>query len=86
MFFKLPERIKVNTPIGTYNPDWAVYLDHNGEEKLYFVLETKGSTSMMNLRTRGKLKICCGKERLKAVGEDVKLKVTTSWRELKAGM
>lgn len=42
MFFKIPERFKIETPIGTYNPDWAVYLTRNGEEKLYFILETSG--------------------------------------------
>ena len=42
MFFKIPDRFKVETPIGTYNPDWAVYFVKNGEEKLYFILETKG--------------------------------------------
>ena len=86
MFFKLPDRFKIDTPIGTYNPDWAVYLDRNGEEKLYFVLETKGSTSMMDLRTKEQLKIHCGKEHFKAVGEDVELRVVTDWKSVKAGM
>ena len=45
MFFKIPDRFKIDTPIGSYNPDWAVYLTKNGEEKLYFILETKGSDS-----------------------------------------
>ena len=40
MFFKIPDRFKLDTPIGSYNPDWAVYLTKNGEEKLYFILET----------------------------------------------
>lgn len=34
MFFKIPRTFKIETPIGTYNPDWAVYLDRNGEKKL----------------------------------------------------
>jgi type III restriction enzyme len=33
MFFKIPSRFKIETPIGTYNPDWAVYLEKNGEHK-----------------------------------------------------
>lgn len=86
MFFKLPDRFKIDTPIGTYNPDWAVYLDRNGEEKLYFVLETKGSTSMMDLRTKEQLKIHCGKEHFKSVGENVELKVATNWKSVKAGI
>lgn len=86
MFFKLPDRFKIDTPIGTYNPDWAVYLDKNGEEKLYFVLETKGSTSMMDLRTKEQLKIRCGKEHFKALEEDVELRVATDWKTARAGM
>ena len=34
MFFKIPTRFKIETPIGRYNPDWAVYLEKNGEQKL----------------------------------------------------
>ena len=40
MFFKIPSKFKIETPIGTYNPDGAVYLDRNGEQKLYFIIET----------------------------------------------
>ncbi len=49
MFFKIPGRFKIETPIGTYNPDWAVYLTRNGEEKLYFILEAKGNTNLLKL-------------------------------------
>ena len=48
MFFKIPDRFKIDTPIGTYNPDWAVLWEKNGEQKLYFVLETKGTESLFN--------------------------------------
>ncbi|MDR0914623.1 MAG: DEAD/DEAH box helicase family protein [Oscillospiraceae bacterium] len=84
MFFKLPERFKINTPIGTYNPDWAVYLDCDGEEKLYFVLETKGSTSMIDLRTKEQLKIHCGKRHFEALN-DVELRVARDWHSFKVG-
>ena len=67
MFFKLPDRFKIDTPIGTYNPDWAVYLTRKGEEKLYFVLETKGSIDYFDLRTKEQLKIHCGKQHFKAL-------------------
>lgn len=78
MFFKLPECFKVETPIGTYNPDWAVYLDKNGEKKLFFVLETKGSTNMFDLRTTEQLKIHCGKKHFEALG-DVELQIARDW-------
>ncbi len=84
MFFKIPDRFKIETPIGTYNPDWAVHLTKNGEEKLYFVLETKGSTSFMDLRTREQLKIHCGKKHFEALDNGVELQVATEWNELKS--
>lgn len=84
MFFKIPERFKIETPIGTYNPDWAVFLTKNGEEKLYFVLETKGSTSFMDLRTREQLKIHCGRKHFKALNNGIEMQVATNWSEIKA--
>ncbi len=66
MFFKIPSRFKIETPIGTYNPDWAVYLEKNGEQKLYFVLETKGS-DLYGLRPEEQLKIHCAEEHFKAL-------------------
>lgn len=83
MFFKIPDRFKIETPIGTYNPDWAVYLTKNGEEKLYFILETKGSTSFMDLRTREQLKIHCGKKHFEALANGITMQVATTWSELR---
>lgn len=42
MFFKIPERFKIETPIGTYNPDWAVYLARNGEESYILFWRPRG--------------------------------------------
>lgn len=84
MFFKIPDRFKIETPIGTYNPDWAVYLTKNGEEKLYFILETKGSTSFMDLRTREQLKIHCGKKHFEALADGINMQVATNWKEVKS--
>jgi type III restriction enzyme len=42
LFTKLPSWFKINTPLGTYNPDWAVLIEKDNEEKLYFVVESKG--------------------------------------------
>ena len=69
MFFKIPERFKIETPIGTYNPDWAVFLTRNGEEKLYFILETKGTDNLFDLRTPEQLKIHCGQKHFEALDE-----------------
>ncbi len=83
MFFKIPDRFKIDTPIGTYNPDWAVYLTRNGEEKLYFILETKGSTSLIDLRTKERLKIHCGKQHFKALDNGIEMQVASDWKEFK---
>jgi len=85
MFFKIPSRFKIETPIGTYNPDWAVYLEHNGDKKLYFVLETKGTTSMYDLRTPEQLKIQCGKAHFEALANDVAFPAepVANWREFR---
>jgi type III restriction enzyme len=89
MFFKIPDKFKIETPIGTYNPDWAVYLDRDGVEKLYFVLETKGVSGfigMENLHTSERQKIHCGAEHFRALGSGVVFSDTPvkSWSEIKA--
>jgi type III restriction enzyme len=85
LFFKIPNRFKIETPIGTYNPDWAVYLEHNGDKKLYFVLETKGTTSLFDLRTPEQLKIKCGKAHFAALENDVTFsgEPVSDWRDFK---
>lgn len=83
LFFKLPDRFKIRTPIGTYNPDWAVYMDKDGEEKLYFVLETKGSTDRFDLRQEEQMKIHCGKEHFRALDSGVDFRLATSWEQMK---
>jgi type III restriction enzyme len=58
VFTKLPDWFKIPTPLGSYNPDWAVLVEEsNGSEKLYFVVETKGTSNMDSLRTTEKDKI-----------------------------
>ena len=42
VYVKLPSWFKIETPIGSYNPDWAVVINEFDEERLYFVVETKG--------------------------------------------
>lgn len=55
-YFKLPFWFKIDTPIGKYNPDWAIVF--KGERKIYFVAETKGEGQ--ELRGSEKMKIKCG--------------------------
>lgn len=71
VYAKLPGWFRVPTPLGTYNPDWAVLVEVDGMEKLYFVVETKGSLFTEDLRDKESAKIECGKAHFKAlaVGE-----------------
>jgi type III restriction enzyme len=60
VYAKLPGWFKVPTPLGTYNPDWAVLVQQDGKERLYFVVETKSSLFDEDLRDREGGKIKCG--------------------------
>jgi len=73
LFAKLPKWFKVDTPLGTYNPDWAI-LKVN-DEKLYLVCETKGSLDYSQLRTTEDGKIVCGEKHFKALDSGVKFRV-----------
>ncbi len=79
MFFKFPSRFKIDTPIGSYNPDWAVYKQENNTEKLYFVIETKGSTNSYDLRIKENLKIKCGKKHFEALQTNIDFEVSNKW-------
>jgi type III restriction enzyme len=71
VYAKLPGWFKVPTPLGTYNPDWAVLVAVEGAERLYLVAETKGTLFADSLRSTEAAKIVCGTEHFKAlaVGE-----------------
>lgn len=49
-YIKLPQEFKIKTPLGNYNPDWALSLEQDGKDKLYFIVETKGSIIEEHLR------------------------------------
>jgi len=67
MHAKLPGWFKVPTPLGTYNPDWAVLIQEDGQERLYFVVETKGALFADALRSNEAAKIECGEAHFKAL-------------------
>lgn len=68
LFVKLPTWFKIDTPIGSYNPDWAFVTER--EEKLYFVRETKSSLDSEELRSKEKQKIDCGRKHFDTLGVD----------------
>ena len=72
LYAKLPGWFKVPTPLGSYNPDWAVLINKDGARRLYFVVETKSSLFTDDLRNKESAKIECGKAHFKAlaVGEN----------------
>lgn len=83
MFFKIPDNFKIDTPIGNYNPDWAVFLNKNGEEKLYFVIETKGTLNPFERKGKENLKIHCGKQHFKALDNGIELKEAVDWKDFR---
>jgi type III restriction enzyme len=74
LFVKLPNWFKVDTPVGEYNPDWAI-LKHN-DQTLYLVRETKGTKDFLKLRTIEADKVRCGEKHFEALGLDFKVAVS----------
>lgn len=75
LFIKLPPWFLVETPIGEYNPDWAIVLEERDlqgkiKEKLYLIRETKFVENLENLRPSEKQKIKCAEEHFKTIDVD----------------
>jgi len=70
LFAKLPSNFKVNTPVGSYNPDFALVVEIDGKEKLYFVLESKGSVSEEERRGKENYKIRCAKKHFEVLASE----------------
>lgn len=67
VYVKLPNSFYISTPVGKYNPDWAIAFYEGKVKHIYFVAETKGSMESMQLRKIEELKIHCAKEHFKAI-------------------
>lgn len=78
LFVKLPSWFKIDTPIGSYNPDWAFVTER--EERLYFVRETKSTLDSEERRTKENQKIACGRRHFDSLGVD--FDVVTSLAEV----
>ena len=79
VFAKLPSWFKVSTPLGDYNPDWAVLVEDERQLRLFFVVETKGETFLDALRPTEKAKIDCGEKHFKALENEVTFCVANSY-------
>lgn len=76
LFVKLPSWFKIDTPLGAYNPDWAIVKEE--DSKIYLVRETKGSKDQIKLRSSEWAKIQCGYAHFNELGVDFATVVTAS--------
>jgi type III restriction enzyme len=76
LFVKLPDWFKVETPVGTYNPDWAI-VKHD-DQMLYLVKETKGTKDFLKLRTTEADKVRCGQKHFETLGVPFAVAVTAN--------
>ncbi|MCD8145850.1 MAG: restriction endonuclease subunit R, partial [Clostridiales bacterium] len=67
VYVKLPDGFYISTPVGHYNPDWAIAFKEGTVKHIYFVAETKGSMRSMQLRDIEKAKIHCAQEHFRAI-------------------
>ena len=83
VYVKLPDGFYISTPVGHYNPDWAIAFYEGTVKHVYFVAETKGSMSSMQLRLIEESKIHCAREHFKAISSgNVVYDVVDSYRSL----
>ena len=84
VYTKLPRGFYINTPMGHYNPDWAVvFKEDSGVKHIYFIAETKGSIIEADLRDVEKAKIACATKHFQSIGaSDVQYDVVNSWDTL----
>ncbi|MEG2650001.1 MAG: DEAD/DEAH box helicase family protein [Eubacterium sp.] len=83
VYVKLPNGFFISTPVGHYNPDWAIAFYDGKVKHIYFVAETKGSMSSMQLRLIEESKIHCAREHFKAISNgNVLYDVVDSYQSL----
>lgn len=83
VYVKLPDGFYISTPVGHYNPDWAIAFYEGKVKHIYFVAETKGSMSSMQLRLIEESKIHCAREHFKAISNgNVVYDVIDSYKSL----
>ncbi len=83
VYVKLPGGFSINTPVGDYNPDWAIAFHEGKVKHIFFIAETKGDLSTLQFREVESLKIHCAREHFKAISNDkVKYDVVHSYNDL----
>lgn len=83
VYVKLPNSFFIPTPIGHYNPDWAIAFYEGKVKHIYFIAETKGSMSTLQLRGIEDAKIQCARKHFEALNSDnIKYDVVTGYKDL----
>ena len=83
VYVKLPDGFYISTPVGKYNPDWAIAFYEGNIKHIYFIAETKGSMNSMQLRLIEESKIHCAREHFKAISNgNVVYDVVDSYKSL----
>lgn len=83
VYAKLPKSFYITTPVANYSPDWAIVFDKESVRYIYFVAETKGSDSNLELREIEALKIHCAGEHFKAIsGQEVQFSKVNSYEQM----
>jgi len=80
LFVKLPAWFRIQTPLGTYNPDWAIVKEE--DKTLYLVKETKGTLDYTQLRNSEEQKIHCGKKHFESLDSGVEFGVAVYGRQV----
>lgn len=84
VYAKLPKSFFIPTPVGNYNPDWAIAFQQGEVKHVYFVAETKGSMSSLDLRAIESSKIECARKFFSKITSDqVKYDVVDSYSKLR---
>lgn len=84
IYVKLPSTFKIDTPIGTYNPDLAIVMNTENGEKLYFVAEIKGTENFNDLKVSEKKKIKCVRKHFEVIDTGIEYKLVKELKTLKA--
>ena len=83
VYVKLPSGFFISTPVGRYNPDWAIAYEKGTEKHIYFVAETKGDMSSLQLRPIEKAKTDCAVKHFKVIsGDNITYGIVDSYEAL----
>ncbi|MBS4943064.1 MAG: DEAD/DEAH box helicase family protein [Actinomyces graevenitzii] len=79
LFMKLPDKFRIPTPVGDYNPDWAIIKTEEGQDRLYLIRETKSSLDPTKRRPGENAKINAAIKHFEAIGVNYKVAAPDNW-------